>query len=97
MRAAAVLASGTDRLAPPVPPGVFLANTPANAADWQPIDDLAIVPIENNAPTIRFQSRSGRAMPPILRDAAQRTTKILVLADDVAWRAVVLIADADST
>jgi hypothetical protein len=94
LRAVAVLTSGANRDATPTPPGVFIADTPANAADWQPVDDLAIVPIENGTPTIRFQSRSGRAMPPIVRDAAQRTTKILVLADDAAWRAVVLIADA---
>jgi hypothetical protein len=77
-------------------PGIFITTTPANLANWQPLDDLAILPLETSAPTIRFQSRNGAAMPPALRDTAQRTAKILVLADEAAWQTVVLITDADS-
>ena len=81
----------------PTLPGTFIASTPANSAQWQQLHDLAVLPVETGAPTIRFQSRSGQAMSPTLRDTAQRTTKVLVLADEAAWQTVVLITDAAST
>ena len=80
----------------PASPGIFINSAPANSADWQLIDDLAILPVETDTPSIRFQSRTGQAMSPTQRDTAQRTTKILVLANEAAWQTVVLITDADS-
>ena len=77
----------------PASPGTFITNA-ANSAQWQQLHDLAVLPVETDTPTIRFQSRSGQAMSTTLRATAQRTTKILVLADETAWQTVVLITDA---
>lgn len=87
---------GPDQAGMPASPGIFITSAPANSADWQPLDDLAILPVETGTPSIRFQSRTGQAMSSTLRDMARRTTKILVLADEAAWQTVVLITDADS-
>lgn len=80
----------------PASPGIFIADARANCANWLPLHDLAVLPVETDAPTIRFQARSGQAMSRKLRDTAQRTTKILVLADETEWQTVVLITDAVS-
>jgi hypothetical protein len=80
----------------PASPGTFITNTAANSAQWQQLHDLAVLPVETDTPTIRFQSRSGQPMSTTLRATAQRTTKILVLADETAWQTVVLITEAAS-
>ena len=85
---------GPDQRGMPASPGTFITNAPANSANWQPLHDLSVLPVETGVQTIRFQSRSGLAMSPMVRDPAQRTTKILVLTDEAAWQTVVLITDA---
>lgn len=87
---------GPDQPGMPASPGIFITSAPANSANWQPLDDLAILPVETGTPSIRFQSRTGQAMSPTLRETAQRIAKILVLANEATWQTILLITDADS-
>lgn len=75
-------------------PAVYITEGDLDSAPWTLTDDIDVVPGENGSPTIQFQSRTGQALQPALRHAAQRTEIILVLADNLAWQMVVLITEA---
>jgi len=76
---------------------VYIADGGFDSATWTPTNDIDVVPGENGSPTIQFRSRTGQALQPALRHAAQRTEKILILADDLAWQTVVLITETGTT
>ena len=78
-------------------PAIYIADGGFDSAAWTLTDDIDVVPGENGSPTIQFRSRTGQALQPALRHTAQRTEKILIIADDLAWQTVVLITETGTT